>query len=545
MSIPPTTRATPPLPANIAGALIEGQARLGRGDLQGAADLAQLVLRNDRRRPEAWVLLCAALMRMGSADDDRALGDALASIPVSDPVHSLLAVERCRVLANRGRCGEAVELARIVSGHVRLAPRQHDILSNTYTTCGLFDEALVHSELAVQHLHDDPAAAYNHGLALRHLGRIDEAIECFETLIRTVPNHALAYFALSACRRWTADNNHIEGIQAALDSDGLPEIERARLEYALFKEAHDVGDRELAWNALTEGARLAQAGTPYRLSERTAFSISLADHFQGGLDAPPIESDGPTPIFIVGLPRSGTTLVERIFSAHPDVTDMGETHGLALAIRDALGLARFGDLDPSAVAKMQNADWKKVAALYLRSLDYRAPKTRFFTEKLPHNYHLVGAMRRAFPDARIVHLRRAPMDSLFGAYKILFGESSYVWSYRFEDLAAAYDLYRQLTDHWRRELGDVFVEVTLENLIADPDTQIRTLLARTGLAFHEACLSPHQAKGGVSTASSTQVRNPINNQGVGAWRAYGAQFEPLRQMLERAGFVDGAGDPIW
>jgi hypothetical protein len=137
------------------------------------------------------------------------------------------------------------------------------------------------------------------------------------------------------------------------------------------------------------------------------------------------------------------------------------------------------------------------------------------------------------------------MDSLFGAYKVLFGEGSYLWSYKLEDLAQAYKLYRQITDHWRRELGESFVDVTLENLIANPDAEIRRLLARVGLDFHEACLAPHTAKGGVSTASSSQVRQPINNQGVGAWRKYAGGFEPLRQKLEAAGFVDAKGDPIW
>ncbi len=545
MNRPPETRATPPSPAQIAGLLNEGQSRLRRGDLPAAADIAQAVLQVDRHRAEAWVLLCAALMRMGSGDDDRALGDALAALPESDPAYTLLAIERCRVLANRGRCGEAVELGRRVSSLGRLGPRQHDVLSNAYTTSGLFEVALVHAEEAVKHLSQDPAAFYNRALAHRHLGHIDEAIFGFEKMLSFAPGHALAYYSLADCRKWTQDQNHIDAIQAALRSAPLPDIDRTRLFYALFKEAHDIGDHALAWSALAEGARLAHAAAPYPYEDRRAYTQSLIKRFSGGLDQPVAETDGPTPIFIVGLPRSGTTLVERIFSAHPDVTDMGETHGLALAIRDALELSRFGDLDINTVASMGGVDWSKVAAFYLRGLEYRGATTRFFTEKLPQNYHLVGAMRRAFPQARIVHLRRAPMDSLFGAYKILFGESSYTWSYRFEDLANAYGLYRQLTDHWRSELGKVFVEVTLERLIADSESEIRALLEQTGLTFHEACLSPHKAKGGVSTASSTQVRNPINSQGVGAWRTYAREFEPLRERLEQLGFVDAAGDPVW
>jgi tetratricopeptide (TPR) repeat protein len=523
----------------------EAQQRLRRGDFPGAADFAQMVLSADPRRAEAWVVLCAALMRMGSLDDDRALADALKALPSSDPAHTLLAVERCRVLANRGRYNEAVDLAGRTLQRAALAPRQHDVLANTFTACGLYERALHHADIAVAAMPRDPATTYNHALALRHLGRIDEAVDAFESLLRMFPDHALGYFSLSACRRWDEGSNHIEAIQAALRATRIEDVDRARLHYALFKEAHDVGDRPLAWSALKAGADLVQRTSPFPHEERTVYTRSIIRRFSGGLDAKPVDTDGPIPIFIVGLPRSGTTLVERIFSAHPDVTDMGETHGLALAIRDALGLARYGELDPASVEKMQDANWPEVARLYLESLAYRAPKTRFFTEKLPHNYHLVGAIRRAFPEARIVHLRRAPMDSLFGAYKVLFGEGSYIWSYRFEDLSAAYGMYRQLTDHWRQVLGGNLVEITLEKLIADSDAEIRRLLDAIGLPFHEACLSPHTAAGGVSTASTTQVRQPINSQGVGAWRAYREQMEPLRQMLEDAGFVDAAGDPIW
>ncbi|HAY06096.1 MAG TPA: sulfotransferase [Hyphomonas sp.] len=544
MSIPPGVRP-PQITPETARHLQEGRARLNRGDLPGAADLAQGLLRRNGSLPEAWLLLCSALIRMGSADDDRALGDALSAIPVAHPLHSVLAVERCRVLARRGRCNEAVSLARLIEAHVRLDARQHDTLSNVYTNSSLFDAALRHSDLAIAQMPDDLSTIYNRGMALRHLGRIDEAVEHFERLIRMRQDDAMAFFALSDCKRWTPGENHIAAIETAL---GLPHIapeDRVRLNFALYKEAHDTGDHGKAWAALSEGCRLASLPAPFDVAERTAYTASMIRNFTGGLDTPPTEGPAPVPVFIVGLPRSGTTLVERIFSAHPDVTDMGETHGISLALRDAAGLSRFGELDDASLSRLPSVNWSQVARLYLESLSYRRPQTRFFTEKLPHNYYLVGPMRRAFPQARFVHLRRAPMDTLFGAYKILFGEGSYLWSYRFEDLAAAYRLYRQVTDHWRAELGASFVEVTLETLIEEPETEIRRILAGTGLSFHPDCLAPHKAAGGVSTASSAQVRQPINRQGVGAWRTYAAQLEPLRKLLEADGFVDANGDPVW
>lgn len=545
MSLPPRTRTVAITPGDIARLLQAGNVQMRAGNLAAAADIAQTLVRANSSIVDAWVLLCSALIRMGSADDDRALADALAAIPVTHPAHSMLAAERSRVLARRGRYNEGVELARLLESHVRLTPRQHDILSNTFTTSGLFEDGLAHAEKAAAGLPNDASAAYNRAIALRYMGRIDEALAAFEAILSSFPDHSLAHFSLADCKRWTPENNHVAAIEAALSRPNVSSNDQARLNFALFKEANDAGLTDRAWQALTEGAEIVAKLAPYNLAERTAFTQWLEDNFSGDLSSPPTEGPEPVPIFIIGLPRSGTTLVERIFSAHPDVTDMGETHGFSLAMRDAAGLPRFGELDLDSLRQLGKVDWADVGRRYLRSLDYRKPKTRFFTEKLPHNYHLAGPMRLAFPQARFVHLRRAPMDSLFGAYKVLFGEGSYLWSYKLEDLAQAYKLYRQITDHWRRELGESFVDVTLENLIANPDAEIRRLLARVGLDFHEACLAPHTAKGGVSTASSSQVRQPINNQGVGAWRKYAGGFEPLRQKLEAAGFVDAKGDPIW
>jgi tetratricopeptide (TPR) repeat protein len=546
MSLPPRPgAANAPVSINAASLLREGQAGLKRGDFAAAADLAQTMLRADPRSAEAWVLLCVALIRMGSADDERALGDALSLIDPRDPAHPVLACERARILAARGRCAEAVSLARLLELHMKLGPGQLDLLSNAYNNSGMYEDARRLADAAVFADVRNPVFGYSRALALRHVGQLVEAEAEFERVIALAPDYAQAHYSLADVRRWTRSTHHIERLQSALRSARANSAPLAHLLFALFKEAHDIADREIAWSALQEGNAIVAAETPYRSDERQRYTAGLLRFFQGGLSAPPQDGPGPIPIFIVGLPRSGTTLVERILSSHPDVTDMGETHGFTLAIRDALGLARSGELDETALGRLGGADWPGIAKRYLESLSHRSLATRFFTEKLPHNYHLVGAMKRAFPQARFVHLRRAPMDSLFGAYKVLFGTGAYTWSYGFEELTLNYRLYRKITDHWRSELGSQFADVTLEVLIADPEPEIRSMLSRIGLPFHEACLTPHEAKGGVSTASSAQVREPINASGVGAWRKYANELEPLRQRLEAEGYVDLNGDPVW
>jgi hypothetical protein len=248
---------------------------------------------------------------------------------------------------------------------------------------------------------------------------------------------------------------------------------------------------------------------------------------------------------VFGLPRSGTTITERVLASHSQVRALGETPALLVAMKKAAGLARADLFEAQHVAATAAADFAEVARIYQACLAFKAEGAAMITDKLPQNYEHVGAMRLAFPNASLVHVRRAPMDSLFGAHKLLFGEGGYHWSYRLEDLACAYRCYRKIMAHWRASLGEAIFTITLEQLIAEPEAQIRALLAHCGLPFEEACLSPHEAKGGVSTASASQVRKPLNADGVGAWRRYARQLEPLRAMLEDDGFVDADGEPIW
>ena len=229
---------------------------------------------------------------------------------------------------------------------------------------------------------------------------------------------------------------------------------------------------------------------------------------------------------------------------HSQVQALGETTGLQRAVDLASKTPRADPLSPAVMTAAAKGDPEAMAQAYLHYTAYLRDESPVFTEKLPHNYLYVGHFNRAFPSAPMVHVRRSPMDSLFGTYRLLFGGGAYPWSYSLKDLADNYRLYRQLTDHWRQIMGQRLIEITLEALIDDPEPQIRALLSGCGLPFEPACLSPERSERGVSTASSAQVRSPINRQGMGAWKRYREQLEPLRAALEADGFVDGEGEAV-
>jgi tetratricopeptide (TPR) repeat protein len=516
---------------------------LTSGQFVQAAQAGEEVLRSHRSFGDAWVLLCSALIKMESTDDQRALEDALAAISPTDPARLPLTVELTRVLARRGRCARAVSIANQLAASLALTPNYHEALGSAYGIAGLFEKSLVHTSEATKAEPEHPGFLYAHGLTLRYLGKLDEAEQALDRVIALNPRHALAYFSRADLKRWSVEDNHIDEIRAVLASGKLSARENTQLEFALFKELDDNKKYDEAWLALSRGCELAGQENKYSFTLRRDAAHAATDEYRGikpNAAKPALGS--PTPIFVIGLPRSGTTLVERILARHSDVTSMGETQSFPIAFRDVAAIPHGMEIDASAIRRSANIDWTRVRDEYLANVEYLSGNKRYCTDKLPHNYEFVGQIMQAFPNAKIVNLTRNPLDSLLGAYRVLFGAGSYTWSYNQTDLADAYRVYRHLTDSWRTAFGAQFIDVALSALIEDPETTIRQLLSDLDLEFQPDCLSPEKSSGGVSTASSVQVRSPINSSGVGVWRNYAKQLEPLRRQLEIDGFVDKNGD---
>ena len=454
------------------------------------------------------------------------------------------ASQLARALSNVGLWGEAFSVAADLE---RLAPRETSILHRlgaVFTRLGMMDRALPLLERAAEAAPDRPELMHHLGLAYLSAGRTDEAESLLERAIILAPQWPEPHLTLAELRRWTDASAHLDRLRALAERSETSPADRASLGFALAKELDDLGRTADAWPVLYEANEQARSlDPPWSAEDDRALVEALIARFPKELPSHrPPSGEGPrfarTPIFVVGLPRSGTTLVERILAAHPEVGSVGEAPSFPLLFHAASATPDRRQLSARTVRGSSAIVWADLGRKYLAEIAGPAGSSGFVVDKLPLNSLLVGALRAAFPRSPIVLLDRGPMDNLFSAYRVQF-TGSYGWASRLEDLAEHWANHCRLMDHWRACLGDGLTEVSYEALVCDPEPEIRRLLQACGLDFDERCLRPHEAEGAVRTASIAQVRRPISTASIGGWRRYADQLEPLRAALAgRAGFLD-------
>jgi Sulfotransferase family/Tetratricopeptide repeat len=378
------------------------------------------------------------------------------------------------------------------------------------------------TELAPQ----DPRFWYNLACSERSFGRLIEAEAACDRAIALDGAHYPSYLLRSELRVQSADSNHIPELEARLQASAGDYRAGMFLGYALGKELDDVRRFDEAFAAFAAAARLRRGRLEYDVAIdeqklRRIAQVYDAAHCAG--IAPHPERTAPRFLFIIGLPRSGTTLVERILTGLAGVRSNGETDNFSHAL---LAAAR-GDGD--VFARAAQADPAAVAAEYTR-LALAGPDAQAVIEKLPLNYLYAGAIRRALPQAKILLVSRDPLDSCFAMYRTLFA-MGYPFSYDLTDLGRYYAAYRQLMDHWRAMLGEALYEVRYHELVQDPQRVGAAIAAHCGLSWSDAAIDIQQNRSVSLTASAAQVRRPIYGSSSGRWRHYARHLEPLLASL--------------
>jgi len=385
-------------------------------------------------------------------------------------------------------------------------------------------------------LKPDYAGAYNNlGLALKEAGRLDESRRALEQAIRLAPGNASYYDNLGAVRPFIAGDPYVAALDAlAANTAALPIKERMHLHFARAKACEDTGRPQDAFAELLAGNALKRQQIEYDETAMLARIDRTRQVFTPDFGAARKDAGvaSSIPVFIVGMPRAGSTLIEQILASHPDVHGAGELNLFEQAT-EAVGKRLPGARAfPDMVPAMSQEDCRAVGTLYLEKLVQRAPDARRITDKMPANFIFAGLIHLALPNAAIIHAVRDPIDTCVSCFSTHFTRGQ-PQTYDLAELGRYYRYYRNLMLHWREVLprGRI-IDVHYEELVADLEGVARRIVAHCGLEWNARCLDFHRTERTIRTASAVQVRRPIYQSSVGRGRKYEAFLDPLLAELE-------------
>lgn len=458
---------------------------------------------------------------------------ALARLPDYAEAHSNLG----NVLRDLGRCDEAEVCYRRALAIRDDIAEPHFNLGNIQRARGCQQDAERSYRRALEIDPHHLMALNNLGLCLKKQGRLDEAVRSFQTAIALKPDFIQSHCNLSPFKTYAADDPDLALLERQREHlDDLPTAGRISYWFALGKMREDAGRYDDAFAAYAEGNRLQHAQFPSDEAHGAALFARLQAIFDEAFFAarPRPAHPGRAPIFIVGMPRSGTSLIEQILSTHPGVHGAGELTDLDAVVR-SIGTAsgRAGDAYPELARGLSTDDFRRLGEAYAERVWKLAPEAERITDKLPANFLHIGLIHLMLPHAKIIHAMRDPMDSCFSCYSRLFEGNNLDFSYDLGSVGRYYVRYIELMRHWQRVLPrGTLLDLRYEDMVADTEGQARRLLDYLELPWDERCLDFHRNRRVVKTASVAQVRRPIYRSSVARWKHFEAHLGPLLDIVQ-------------
>jgi tetratricopeptide (TPR) repeat protein len=423
--------------------------------------------------------------------------------------------------------GKIEEAAACYRRAIEIQPRYADAhanLGHALRLLGRLDEAMAHFEMAPAARPDNARAFGDMGNALAEMGRLDEALVAYERAIALEPRPELFRY-IGDLRKYTPGDRYLAAMEQLFERVDSFEVDgQIDLHFALGKAYADVGEHQRSFRHLLAGNALKRGIQPYDEAATLASFEEIPRVFTAEMMAAHEGQGDPSrvPIFVLGMPRSGTTLVEQILAGHPAVHAAGE-------------LEIFGEtvaaLFPDGGVALTPERLRELGARYVERVRALAPEAERVTDKMPANFRFAGLIHLALPNARIISTRRDPIDNCLSCFSLLFQEGQ-PHLYDLAELGRYYRGYEALVAHWHKVLpAGVMLDVQYEDVVADLETQARRIVAHAGLPWNDACLKFHEVRRPVQTASASQVRKPIFTSSVGRWRPYGELLRPLLDAL--------------
>lgn len=496
-----------------------------------AEALCRRFLQDNPHHIEAMRLLADIGTRLGSLEEADFL---LESALTFDPKNVQVRLDHIAVLRKRQKFKNALKQARFLLDQ---DPENPVFLSHYAIEClqaSQLDDALKTFDKVLEKLPKDPATLTSKGHVLKTIGRQQDAVESYRAAYHVAPRHADAYHALANLKTYRFTDTELKSMVSAVDTDDLNYNSRIQFCFALGKAYEDINEFELSFTYYKQGNDLKLKQCRYKTDQmeqefaaqvRSCNPKLFMNQRGHGCDA-------ADPIFIVGLPRSGSTLLEQILASHSQVDGTIELPNM-LALAHKLRGGKKIDAETGYPANLATIPAKELRAFgeaYLNETATHRSGAPFFIDKMPNNFRHIGLIHLILPNAKIIDARRNPMACCFSSFKQLFAEGQ-EFTYGLEEIGRYYRGYVDLMKHWDTVLPGKILHVQYEDVVADLETQVYKILDHCDLPFESTCLEFHKTKRSVRTASSEQVRQPIYKSGLAQWQNFERHLGPLKQVL--------------
>ena len=514
--------------------IARGFRSLSQGYLDEARGCCMAVLKQQPKNEQAHFLV--GLIGLASNDREKAIL-AFSAVTDLNPGHVAAWAHLAKCQAQCGNINLADQaLANAVKHENGDIAQVQEVIALSYSMLGEHQTANQWFKKAAAKAPQNPSINVNLASSQMYLGETELAKFQLDKVLQVAPNNGQAHWLLSGLTK-ASNTDHLAQIENILTSNSIPTQAEAFLCYGAGKECEDLGNWEQAFDYFRRGANARRKLVNFDNSQEEDTFNTLKNTYTKEWLATKSEYCGTdAPIFIVGQPRTGTTLVERIITSHSQVHSAGELLQFEITARrqsDYDGSERFSASLFESAARLNG---KNLGDEYMISTRQFRGETPYFVDKLPYNYQFLPLILAALPNAKIIHLVRDPMDVCFSVYKQLFADA-YPHSYDLEEMARHFVRYYRLMDIWRQRFPGRFLDVRYEEVVADVETESRRIINYLQLPWEDACANFHQQETAVTTASAVQVRQPAHTGSIGRWRRYEKQLQLVWDILVRENIV--------